>query len=478
MQFVRLRGVGAASAAFVTLWTLWPADVGAASGDPPSAAAPTSTPTPPASAAPAPPLDAPPVAPPASASSAAAPPPTTPPPAPSPGAPSPPSAAGPAPAFGAPGPDAFGPPAFSADPIGAAASAADLTLKMYGDTGFAIRNNANQPWPVQTANANVYAPGVYNSFYAPRIDLFGSADVNKVTFLTEVMFEAANNGITVDVERAQLSYLVANWLRLRVGRSHLAWGYYNDSYHHGNLFELTTSRPYSVNFEDSFGIVLAHNVGVGADGTFDFGDAGALRYDVEVGNGRAPDVTSVALQFATKNEKAVNLRLRYMPIDGLIVGINGMRDVVPSLAGANGAFRPDTEELVGGAHVVYTENHVLLDVEAFAMRHNPYGGPSTNIYGGFAEGGYTIGAFTPYARGEYMRFPASGDVVYQYSSDSAQGQLTGESSIYFGIRDFFDLRIGVKWLPIPQVALKLEGERLARDGQDQEIATAKVAYGF
>jgi len=173
-----------------------------------------------------------------------------------------------------------------------------------------------------------------------------------------------------------------------------------------------------------------------------------------------------------------------MPIDGLIIGVNGMHGSVPSLAGTAGGqgpavpSRPQTEELVAGAHVVYTENHFLVDIEGFAMRHNPDGLASTSIYGGFAELGYTMGAFTPYFRPEYMRFPASGDVIYQYGAGDPEGLLTGFQSVYYGIRDFVDARVGVKWVPMPQLAVKLEAERLARDSQNQEIATVKVAFGF
>ncbi|HXX66144.1 MAG TPA: hypothetical protein VEK07_03130 [Polyangiaceae bacterium] len=379
-------------------------------------------------------------------------------------------------------------PTFSSDAIGALSNAIDLTLKMYGDTGLAVRNNDYQPWPTGTSNPNVYAPGVWNSFFAPRLDLFGAADVAKLTFLTEVMFEAENNEIGIDVERLQISYLFTNWLRVRAGRTHVAWGYYNDTYHHGNLFELTTSRPYSVNFEDSLGIILTHNVGVGIDGTFDVGSTGSIRYDAEVGNGRAADITAVDMQFAQKNQKDVNVRLRWIFSNGLIIGVNGLRDVVPALGGPPGVLtRPVTEELIGGGHIVYMENHAHVDIEAFAMRHNPTGAPSTNIFGGFAELGYAVGPLTPYVRAECMRFPASGDIIYQYAADSPQGILVGNASVYAGVRDFSDLRVGLKWLAMPQLALKLEGERLGRGtggpvlataSQSQEIATAKAAFGF
>ncbi len=440
------------------------------------AAEPASPPGAPASATPQSTPVSPPVASPASTEPAA---PSSLPPAPSV-----------APATALPAGSASAPPptfaaSFASDPIGSIASATDLSLKMYGDTGVAIRNNADQSWPTATSNANVYAPGVGFSFFAPRLDIFGSADVGNLSFLTEVMFEANPNNFTTDIERLQINYLFANWLRVTAGRSHMAWGYYNDSYHHGNIFELTTSRPYSVNFEDSAGIILSHNVGLGIDGTFDFGSGGSFRYDAEVGNGRPADITGVAMEYAEAVPRTFNVRLRWMPIDGLILGVNAMRGVIPSLAGQGAAgaqaavpTRPQTEELVAGAHVVYTEHHFLIDVEGFALRHNPDGLSSTSIYGGFAELGYTIGAFTPYLRPEYMRFPAAGDIIYQYAGGDAQGLLIGFPSIYYGIQDFFDVRAGVKWLPMAQLAIKLEVERISRDSQNQEIATAKAAFGF
>lgn len=349
-------------------------------------------------------------------------------------------------------------------------------MKLYGDTGYIVRNNTDQI----PSGPNVYSPGAWNSFSSPHLDLFSTADWEKLSFLSEIMFEAANNEISVDVERLQIAYLFSNWLRVKAGRSHTAFGYYNDTYHHGNLFELTTGRPYSVQFEDGGGLILAHNVGIGVDGTFDADSAGSFRYDVDVGNGRGSNITGVNLQFAEKAEKSVNVRLRWLlPVDGLIVGINGMRDIIPGLpaADATQVGRANAEELVGGAHIVYNEHHAHVDIEGFVIRHNTDGQSSTNIVGGFAELGYSIGAFTPYIRPEYVRFPSQGDPVYQYGAGSSQGQISGASP-YDGVRDFTDLRIGVKWLPIPQLALKLEGERLGHNAQNQEIATVKAAFGF
>jgi len=380
-------------------------------------------------------------------------------------------------------PSVASPPAaavsFGSDPFAAISAATDLTLKLYGDTGLAVRDASGQPWTTYTSNANVYAPNVNFGFFATRLDLFGSASVDRLSFLTEIMFEGIKNGIGVDVERLQVSYLFGDWLRITAGRKHLSWGYYNDTYHHGNIFELTTGRPYSVDFEDSFGLVMAHLIGVAIDGTFRVGKT-SIRYDAEVGNPRTADITAVPVQYAEDGQPTVNARLRWMPIDDLILGINGMRDVIPTLASGTAgiAARPETEELVFGAHAVYTEHHLLIDAEGFAMKHNPNGAESTSIYGAFAELGYTFGAFTPYVRPEFIRFPASRDLVFQYLAADPEGQIVGSSSPYTGVQNFFDLRVGVKWMALPQLALKLEGDRLGRDGLHQEVATVKVAFGF
>jgi len=352
------------------------------------------------------------------------------------------AAAAPAPA------DPFGSPGDFAAP----AEDAAINLKVYGDTQFEVRSHTP----------------VHASFQAAHLDLFPTADVGRLSFLSEVFFEAGGeNEFAVDVERVQISYLVANWLRIRAGRTHTAFGYYNDTYHHGNLFELTTERPYAVNFEDSGGLFVAHLVGLGADGSFDAGSAGSFRYDLEVGNGRLADTSGVAVNHAGKDDKLVNLRLRWMPIDGLILGVNGIHDQVPARPSGQDPERPKVGELIGGAHAVYMEHdfHVLL--ESYLISHAPSGGKKTTTRGGFIELGRAFGELTPYARAEVIRFPKQGDVIYQDAS-----------SPYVGVRTLFDARLGLRWLPLPQLALKLEVGRVSYDSTHQESATVKAAFGF
>jgi len=323
---------------------------------------------------------------------------------------------------------------------------------MYGDTLFQVRNQA----------------ATHATFSAPHLDLFGTADADRVSFLAEVFFEARDNEIATDVERMQVSYLFSNWLRLRMGRTHTALGYYNDTYHHGNLFELTTSRPFANEFEDEGGLFGAHLVGFGADGTFELGAPGQLHYDLEVGNGRLADTTGVAIEQAGKDAKLVNLRLRWLPVDGLILGGNVLHDEIPGIdASASAIGRPQLDELVGGVHAVYLDHGVHALLEAYEIRHAASGGRARLTMGGFIELGYSIGQFTPYIRPELIHFPKHGDLVYQ-----------ADGSPYFGTTDLVDYRLGINWQPVPQLALKLEGQRTQHDSRHQELATLKVAFGF
>jgi hypothetical protein len=327
-----------------------------------------------------------------------------------------------------------------------------LNVKMYGDTLFQARTDA----PVNT------------TFAAAHLDLFATADVERLSFLTEVFFEGLDNEIATDLERLQVSYLVANWLRLRMGRTHTAFGYYNEAYHHGNLFELTTARPFGVDFEDDGGLLTAHLVGAGADGAFDLPGDGQLRYDIEVGNGRLGDASAVALQEAGKNAKLVNLRLRWLPNDGLTLGLNVLHDQFPAVADALTApGRPKIDEWVGGVHVAYMDHHVHALLEAYAIRHAAAVGPSAATYGGFLELGYDLERFTPYFRTELIHFPEDGDLIFQ-----------ADGSAYSGTKNLADFRLGVGWHLVPQLVVKLELQRLQVESSHQELATFMLAFGF
>src|SRR5437867_12466976 len=110
----------------------------------------------------------------------------------------------------------------------ASAAHAQIGLNVYGDFDYIVR----------------HADTTENSLQLPRVDLFLTASHDRLTFLSEVMLEVGDaNEFGVDVERVEVGYMVAEWLRVRVGRFHTALGYYNDAYHHGRYFQVAVDRP-------------------------------------------------------------------------------------------------------------------------------------------------------------------------------------------------------------------------------------------
>jgi hypothetical protein len=344
---------------------------------------------------------------------------------------------------------------------GAAPARADTSsfdLKIYGDAAATVRNHA----PVS------------NGFSAARLTLFPTYDGDRLSFLSEVQFEGSStNEIGVDLERLQVGYMVSDWLRLKAGRMHTAFGYYNDAYHHGKLFELATDRPLHVNFEDAGGLLQAHLVGLAADGRFKLGLAD-LHYDLEVGNGRGNNIGEVTVFDAKKDAKAVNLRLRVLPsgVDGLILGANGLYDQVPGAGkstndAGEAVVKYKLHEIDAGVHVAYMENGWHLLGEGTFMQHRE---PATarvyTTWAGFVEVGKALSDFTPYVRYEHIHLDDKGDPLFQTGTLKDAGVVD-------------DFRVGVKWLASPNIAIKLEGRTFhSHLLHSQQSATAQAAFGF
>jgi hypothetical protein len=312
------------------------------------------------------------------------------------------------------------------------ARAADVNFNLYGDVDYVVAHQG-----VTT-----------NSFQSPRFEIFSTATEGRLSFLAETMFEVGgDNAFAVDMERVEVSYLFAEWFRLHLGRFHTAIGYYNDAYHHGRYFQTTVDRPEMVRFEDEGGLTPAHSVGVHADGRFTLRQAGSLRYDVEIANGRGNVPAEVTNLVDHNNAKAYNLRLRFEPSfpDGLIIGVNAYFDTIPATGPDPIAMPAVTTvgERIYGAHLVYLENNIHLISEFLRIEHRS-DVVSGNTHAGFVEAGYTFGSLTPYVRYEKVSFPAVLDPFY------AQNKLGMRGS-------FYSMLGGLRYLVSDNLALKLEG---------------------
>jgi hypothetical protein len=350
---------------------------------------------------------------------------------------------------------------FAATSARADESESNLEIKIYGDANYAFSTT-------NIANPEATAAKAHSSFAAGLLDIFPSYQLDRVTFLSEVVFEGGTGGtenIGVDVERMQVAYLVKDWLRLRVGRSHTAFGYYGDVFHHAREFDLTTNRPYFIQFEDSGGLLVAHTTGVGADGTLK-SKVTDVRYDLDVGNGRTSDPTAVALYYSPRTAPMMNLRLRLLPhfLDGLMVGGNVM--YVPIAASPTPdplgvpVLAHNLNEYDVGAHAAYMEHHLHLILEgAILLREDAVTSARYRHYIGYFEGGYSIGAFTPYGRIEGGKLD-SADPYLQNQSFTA----TAFTGSWADTRYFADGRLGIKWIATENIAIKVEYRHFVTNG--------------
>ncbi len=336
------------------------------------------------------------------------------------------------------------------------AAHAQLNINVYGDVGAHLEHGAD------TAH----------TFSAPHVELLPSGSSGDFSFLAEINFEIGdNNTFVASAERLEVAWLVDDRLRLRAGRFHTAIGYYNDAYHHGTYFLLPTDRPLWLDFEDGGGLIPAHSVGVHADGRFSFG-AGALRYDLDLANGRGRRLVEVQNLTDDNKTKAFNVRLRFEPafLSGLVLGGSAYLDRMAANDEPDLPLPiPEMNERILGVHAAYIEGKVHLIAEAAFFSHDETKRSksySTQAY--LLEVGYEIGAAMPYAVFERVSF---GDEVSPYFLTSPLG-LAGSQTLG---------RAGVKWRVGDNLALKVEAGRQAFDRAGStatDFARLQAAFAF
>lgn len=335
---------------------------------------------------------------------------------------------------------------------GASPVHADATINFFGDINYDLETRE------QTTN----------SFRASNLDIFANETEGKFSFIGEMIVEAGqSNEFGIDVDRLEVEYKAAPWLRLRAGRIRSAFGYYGDAYQNGKYFMVPVSWPEMYEGNGFDGILPSHAIGLHADTSYSLGDtAGKLTLDAEVLNGRGKDLGEVPAFQDENNAKAFNFRLRYVgagDLDGLIVGANAYVDRIPDDT-TEGAEHPGMHERIFGAHAAYTGHDLHLIGEVAWFHHREDGTQTVHdSVAAFGEAGVTFGDFTPYARYQYFWY--SDDDPYFASS----GIETATHQIY---------SVGTKYTASASVAFKLEGG-IDRDASRTDgYLTAQSAFAF
>src|SRR5206468_1654384 len=103
-----------------------------------------------------------------------------------------------------------------------------------------------------------------NGFSIPTLDVFLRGSAGNWSFLSEVLFDIDNgNTIGVDLDRMQVGYEVAEWLKITGGRFHTSLGYYNTAYPQGGaVYLLPMDRPAVVDQHDDASIIPTSTVGL------------------------------------------------------------------------------------------------------------------------------------------------------------------------------------------------------------------------
>lgn len=306
------------------------------------------------------------------------------------------------------------------------------------------------------------------SFRTASLDAFATSQLERWSFLAELVFEAHSEGsdLELDPERLEVGYLHREWLRVRLGRSHSAIGFYNDAYHHGAYFMIPASRPRAVGFEDDGGLIPSHSVGVHLDGRLALGHGG-VRYDLELSNGRGATPTEVLDTHDANHGKAMNVRLRYEAggaLDGLLLGANVALGEIPANdVVASPPTHAELQEQLYGVHLAYQAHALYLVAEGYLIRRVERGdGRAHRTLAGFLEVARSFDAASPYLRYEAISWP-------------------GEPELYSGASGSLHvLSAGLRYLANDAICLKAElALELPQESADRRLAAvAQLAFAF
>ena len=236
----------------------------------------------------------------------------------------------------------------------------------------------------------------HHSFSLGELDLYGTANYERMSFLTELLIEFEGQAVELDMERIWIGYSFSDLFTLRAGRHHTSLGYWNRTYHHGKQLFVTVERPFIIAFEGEGGIIPAHIVGLEAEGRVSVG-AINLKYELQVGNG--PTISEGKL--APNNSSDDN------PSKEWVARLSGTSPVLPGFTfGLSGTSFKITQadntiinEKVAGLDVSYIRGELDLLGEVFRFKNS-----DKEARLGYVQAAYNISKYsvTPYVRHERM----------------------------------------------------------------------------
>ena len=238
------------------------------------------------------------------------------------------------------------------------------------------------------------------------------------TFLGESVFEVdpATGEFSVDVERIIIGWSPSDQFQFSVGKEHSPIGAWNNTYHHGTLFQPTITRPLLVQFEDDGGILPVHSLGMRAAG-HEISKA-HLGYDVMLANG-----TGGTADGDNNNSKAIFGSVFAEPLSGIRVGLSAYTDHLTTGTATlgGGTLAADMDQTAFGGFAVFDRGALQLHGEVMQISNKTLGATTGNT-GAFVYAGYRVRTtWVPYALYEFINYDAADP--YFATDDYRQGIL-------------------------------------------------------
>jgi hypothetical protein len=303
-----------------------------------------------------------------------------------------------------------------------------LNIKIFSDLNWVVQSRQNP------------------AFELGGVDFFLTGDLSEqFSALSESVLEVRESGPVFDLERIYLEWHPKRWLQVRLGRDHVMLGRYMQTYHHALLYQLATSRPALLAFEDEGGLLPAHQIGLEISGDVTLPGT-SLHYAAGIGNGRGQFADDIMNGSDRNAFRSLLGQLALLPdfAPGLELGLSGYLDRIPpgftDVAG-NVLISEPLSEYIVAAHVAYTTYPIDAQAEAYWLRHEGVrSGQKTEMRGGFAQFGFGFDPWTPYARLEVFKRDAN-DLFYNVSNAHVE---------------LVELRGGVRYSLTDQAVLKVE----------------------
>ena len=302
-----------------------------------------------------------------------------------------------------------------------------LHLSGFADVNFAAQDKSEGPRGFSEGQFVLHLA----SALSPRVNFFGELSLTPRT--DAGTGSPAATGFNAEVERVIIRFDHSDRLKISFGRYHTPINWWNTAFHHGQWLQTTVSRPEMIQFGGRF--LPVHFVGALAEGALQAGGWN-LNYQAGIGNGRG-NVISRAGDAGDNNARpAVVLNVFTKPdsMFGLQVGGSVYVDRV-SVPG-----RPEFDERITAAHVVWQREDPELIAEIADVRHSPVGGTqTTSNLAYYVQAAYRLPSvghmWKPYYRFEHIEVDAADPVFLGVSNlDGSTVGVRYDISTYAAIK--------------------------------------------